>query len=92
MASERRPAENNTCPKRRRCSNPVAITGPEAQALRRSFGRHYVPNVLFLGCTDRSDLPLLQGKFLPNSTIFVCINKACQLPVATVHEALKQLP
>ena len=70
----------------------IAITGPEAQALRRSFGRHYVPNVLFLGCTDRSDLPLLQGKFLPNSTIFVCINKACQLPVATVHEALKQLP
>ncbi len=70
----------------------IAITGPDALALRRAFGQHYVPNALFLGGTDRGELPLLHGKSLPTSTIFVCVNKACQLPVTSVDDALKQLP
>jgi uncharacterized protein YyaL (SSP411 family) len=70
----------------------IAITGPDALALRRAFGQHYVPNALFLGGTDRGELPLLHGRSLPTSTIFVCVNKACQLPVTSVDDALKQLP
>jgi uncharacterized protein YyaL (SSP411 family) len=70
----------------------IAITGPEALLLRAEFAKHYHPNRLFLGSTTRSDLPLLKDKFLPASTIFVCVDKACQLPVPTVGEALKQLP
>jgi hypothetical protein len=70
----------------------IAITGAEALRLRSGFGKHYLPNRLFLGSTTRSDLPLLKDKFLPGSTIFVCVDKACRLPVPTVEEALKEIP
>lgn len=70
----------------------IAITGPDALRLRGEFSEHYLPNRIFLGSTMRSELPLLKDKFLPASTIFVCVDKACQLPVPTVAEALRQLP
>ncbi len=70
----------------------IAITGPDAMRLRAEFSDHYLPNRIFLGSTTRSQLPLLKDKFLPASTIFVCLDKVCQLPVPTVAEALKQLP
>ncbi|MCB9170394.1 MAG: thioredoxin domain-containing protein [Flavobacteriales bacterium] len=69
----------------------IAITGPDHLALRKEFGRHYIPERLFLGAGSSSDLPLLEGKFLGTNTIFVCENKVCQLPVNSVAEALKQL-
>ncbi|MCW5900200.1 MAG: thioredoxin domain-containing protein [Flavobacteriales bacterium] len=69
----------------------IAITGPEALRLRGEFAAHYLPNRVFLGGNKRSDLPLLKDRFLPASTIFVCVDKSCQLPVPTVEEALKQI-
>ena len=69
----------------------IAITGPEALALRAQFAPHYLPNRQFLGSTTTSELPLLKGKTLPGSTIFVCENKTCRLPVPTVKEALLEL-
>jgi len=69
----------------------IAITGPDALALRQGFTSHYLPNRLFLGCTTPSTLPLLKDKTSPASTIFVCVEKACQLPVTTVDAALKQI-
>ena len=68
--------------------NEIAITGPDARQLRKNFAPHYLPNRLFLGCTTASELPLLKDKALPGSTIFVCVEKACQLPVTTVDAAL----
>ncbi|MCB0771352.1 MAG: thioredoxin domain-containing protein, partial [Flavobacteriales bacterium] len=70
----------------------IAITGSKAIDLRGGFAAHYLPNRQFLGSTDQSALPLLKDKFFAASTIFVCVDKACQLPVTTVDEALKQLP
>ncbi len=70
----------------------IAITGSEAAALRLGFGRHYVPNAVFLGTTAGSALPLLEGKLMDGtSTIYVCQNKTCRMPVGTVEEALRQL-
>lgn len=69
----------------------IAITGPEALALRQGFAAHYLPNRLFMGCTTPSELPLLKDKTTAGSTIFVCVEKACQLPVTTVDAALKQI-
>jgi uncharacterized protein YyaL (SSP411 family) len=70
----------------------IAITGPECDRRREEFGAHYLPNRMFLGSDQESKLPLLENKLLGNSTtIFVCENKVCQLPVASVDEALKQL-
>ncbi|MEO8589307.1 MAG: thioredoxin domain-containing protein [Flavobacteriales bacterium] len=69
----------------------IAITGPEALTARDDFAAHYLPNRLFLGCTTRSGLPLLKDKTLPGTTIFVCVEKTCQLPVASAQEALAQI-
>ncbi|MBL7984645.1 MAG: thioredoxin domain-containing protein [Flavobacteriales bacterium] len=70
----------------------IAITGPEALERRRAFGHAFIPNRLFVGTRTTSALPLLQERSLGNSTtIFVCQDKVCQLPVNTVEEALKQL-
>ncbi|MBL7964811.1 MAG: thioredoxin domain-containing protein [Flavobacteriales bacterium] len=69
----------------------IAITGAEATRRRREFGAYYIPNRLYMGGTTHSTLPLLKDKFLGGTTIFVCENKVCQLPVTTVAEALKQI-
>ena len=70
----------------------IAITGPEALARRREFAAHYISGRVFLGGTGKSDLPLLEDKFMGDATtIFVCENKVCQLPVTTVEQALEQV-
>ncbi len=70
----------------------IAITGPECLRLRQEFQVTYIPNRMFLGTATGSELPLLENKVLEgSSTIFVCENKVCQLPVGTVEEALKQM-
>lgn len=70
----------------------IAITGPQALAMRQAFASHYLPNRSFMGSTTTSYLPLLNGKTGAGSTIFVCVEKTCQLPVTTVEAALKQIP
>jgi len=68
----------------------IAITGPDCARLRQGFHVRYLPNRIFLGTVEDSKLPLLENKVLEgSSTIFVCENKVCQLPVTTVEEALK---
>lgn len=70
----------------------IAITGPDAVQLRNGFMPYYIPDRVFLGSTGPSTLPLLAEKtFASGTTIFVCENKVCRLPVTTVAEALKQL-
>ena len=69
----------------------IAITGPEAPLMRSRFAPHYIPNRFFMGSVKASALPLLENKLFDGTTIFVCRNKTCQLPVTTVEEALKQL-
>ncbi len=49
-----------------------------------------MPNRLFLGTTHAANCRCFKDKTLPGSTIFVCVEKTCQLPVTTVNEALKQ--
>ncbi|MFT5921163.1 MAG: hypothetical protein ACI80P_000381 [Flavobacteriales bacterium] len=68
----------------------VAVTGDQSLALRRELDQNYLPDVLFMGGT-KSDLPLLEGKFIGTSTIFVCENKACQLPTESTADALVQM-
>lgn len=70
----------------------VVITGPRAEALRQQLSRHFLPNDVLAGTAGASELPLLQGRTGSEpTTIYVCRNQACQLPVRTVAEALEQL-
>ncbi len=70
----------------------VAIVGNDFEAKRKEFDTHYFPNVLLSGGKDEGTLALLQYKLNEGkTTIYVCQNKACQLPVTEVKEALKQI-
>lgn len=70
----------------------IAITGPEARAVRMGFAPYFLPNRLFLGHTSTGSLPLLKDKTLPTTTIFVCVEHTCQLPVHSVEAAVLQIP
>jgi uncharacterized protein YyaL (SSP411 family) len=71
----------------------VVFIGNDVQKLREEFQSGYYPFSLTLGATTQSDLPLLQGKEAlgGRSTVYVCFNKTCRLPVHTVTEAVEQV-
>ncbi len=70
----------------------VAISGPQAEQLRRELSQHFLPNDILAGTLQTSSLPLLEGRTATTkTTIYVCRNRACQLPVQSVPEALAQL-
>ena len=56
------------------------------------MNRHYLPDVLLLGGIDEGDLSLLENKLVEDqTTIYVCQNRVCKLPVTHVDDALKQI-
>jgi hypothetical protein len=70
----------------------IAIVGPQFEGLRKEFDSYYLPNTLLSGGENEGALSLLEGKFIAGqTTIYVCRNKVCGLPVTEVKEALKQI-
>ncbi|PRY04962.1 hypothetical protein CLV24_13240 [Pontibacter ummariensis] len=73
----------------------VAIVGPAAPEMRAELSAFYLPNMLLLGSEtgEGSQIPLLEDKVAiqGQTTVYVCYNKTCQLPVHTAADALKQL-
>jgi uncharacterized protein YyaL (SSP411 family) len=68
----------------------IAILGPRAMDMKNELARHFIPNKVFCGSTSSSDLPLLQDKTITErTTLYVCYNKACKLPVHSAEKALK---
>ncbi|HYG19914.1 MAG TPA: thioredoxin domain-containing protein [Ohtaekwangia sp.] len=70
----------------------VVMVGAEASAVRDAFQQRYHPFALMLGTTDKSDLALLRDKppLGGKTTIYVCYNKRCRLPVYTIQDAEAQ--
>lgn len=71
----------------------IAIIGPEADSLRIELDAEFYPNKVLSGTTERSDLPLLQqrGPIDEKTAVYVCYNRACQLPVTSVAEVWQLL-
>jgi hypothetical protein len=70
----------------------VAIMGDDFKNKRQEFDEHYLPNVIFLGGNKESKLALLENKLVAwQTTIYVCRDKSCELPVREVEEALGQI-
>jgi len=71
----------------------VAICGKDAREMVRDMHTEFHPNKMFVGSTqEESDLPLLEYKWIEGqTTIYVCENKVCQLPVMNAEDALQQL-
>jgi len=70
----------------------VAIVGPDHQAVRKEFDKHYFPNVFLSGGATEGQLTLLANKLVPGKTIlYVCRDKVCKLPTTDLQQALKQI-
>ena len=70
----------------------VAILGADVEKQRQAFGQYYLPYVFFSGGKDAGRLALHEGKMVHGqTTIYVCKNKTCQLPVVSFEEALAQI-
>ncbi len=70
----------------------IAISGPDAKEKLKEINQNYIPNKLLVGSTTDSNLPLLKYKFSEKeTTIFICINGACQMPENETQKALKQI-
>jgi uncharacterized protein len=71
----------------------VVLLGADLQDVRTELQREYLPFAVFTGATSGSDLPLLADKGLTDgkTTVYVCYNKSCRLPVYTASDALQQL-
>jgi hypothetical protein len=66
----------------------IAVTGPEFEDFKRALGEKYLPNSILMGGESSSSLPLLNMKFSDTTTIFVCVDQSCKLPVHDVEKAL----
>jgi len=70
----------------------VAILGDDFEARRKEFNKNYLPNVFLSGGKNEGRLALHEGKEIDGqTTIYVCRDKACKLPVTEIEEALKQV-
>ena len=71
----------------------IAIVGSDYCTISLDLNQQYYPNKLLLGTKTKSTLPLLEGKDTQEgkTTIYVCYDKTCQLPVYTTAEAWEQL-
>ena len=70
----------------------VAIVGDQVHEKIKELNTYYIPNKLIVGSEKENNLPLLQNRYIEGNTlIYVCVNKACKLPVSEVDQAVKLL-
>jgi len=76
----------------------IAIVGEDYKKVLQEISSFYIPNKIIVATKseeegNKSTLPLLEMRPVMNNqtTIYVCKNKTCQLPVNSVTEALKQI-
>ena len=70
----------------------VAIVGKDAKQKIKELNTTYIPNKLIAGSITENNMPLLESRYTPSETlIYVCVNKACKLPVSNVNKAIKLL-
>ena len=68
----------------------IAIIGKDAQKIRNELSKNYLANSLLLGSQGEENMQLLKEKNQEDqTTIYVCQNKACKLPVTEVDRALE---
>ncbi|MGB5818170.1 MAG: thioredoxin domain-containing protein [Saonia sp.] len=70
----------------------VAVVGENTEVFIKALNKEYIPNVLIVGTTALSDLPLFKDRFVDNETyIYVCQNNSCMLPTNSVKMAIEKI-
>jgi uncharacterized protein YyaL (SSP411 family) len=73
-------------------TSEVVIGGKHAEPLRKKIASHFHPHKVTAGSSQPSSLPLLKDRVDNKETkIYVCYNKACQLPTNDPEVAISQL-
>jgi hypothetical protein len=73
-------------------TNEIIITGLSAMEKNLQLQEHYLPMNIYIGHTNKEELPLLEGRFVDQKTyLYVCVNRTCKKPVETAGEVLNQL-
>ena len=64
--------------------------GKDALQKLKEINKTYIPNKLIVGSVKESNLSLLAYKYNEDqTTIYVCIDGACKLPVTESNKALQ---
>lgn len=71
----------------------IVIVGPDAQTYASEINQLYLPGKIITATTEPVDKAPFEYKSMIDgkTTIYVCYNKACKLPVTSVEKALGQL-
>ena len=70
----------------------MAIVGSDWPTIRKTLDNNYLPDAIYLGGKNEGTLMLLENKMVKGqTTIYVCRDKACKLPVTDVAKALQQI-
>jgi len=71
----------------------MVICGPEAIEHLKEANQRFLPNTLLAPSKgENSELPVFENRYdAPNTWHYVCSMGACQLPVKTLEEALRQI-
>ena len=70
----------------------IVISGVDCELKRKDFGKYYIHNKILAGGAAANNLPLLKERnFLGKTTITLCMDKICKLPVHEVKDAIEQI-
>lgn len=71
----------------------IAIIGKEYKEFAQEISKHYLPNKIIVACKESSELSLLKNRLAieGKTTIYVCKNKICNLPVFSIEDAILQI-
>ena len=70
----------------------VATVGKDYREKNMQIQQNYLPNVVFAGSAGKSDLSLLEDRYVEESTlIYVCQHGSCKLPVTETGTVITQL-
>jgi len=70
----------------------VAITGEDALNFRKQLDKNYLPQCILAGNKKQSQLPILKERLQEGkTTIYVCENRVCKLPVYSIEEAINHI-
>lgn len=68
----------------------VAIVGSDWDTVRKTLSEKYLPDAIYLGGKNEGTMNLLENKLVTGqTTIYVCVDKACKIPVTEPEKALQ---
>jgi hypothetical protein len=71
----------------------IVVMGPEHKKIVGQLLKYPFPNRVILSSADENNLPLFRGRKIMNNktTLYVCFNKTCKMPVYTAEDAIRLL-